>query len=252
VLEIGFVGFGQSLTYDTKHDALILSGLSHNSTGGYDHQILSLALSSSTQTGKAVACGKFKKVATFPFSGATPMLHGSALDPENQLLYTTIDQDKDFALGIVDLVQGTLKSVIMETSNPVVGMTWNPQSKKLFGASQTVENVIELVTIDPINAKITARKLDWGALGSGGGVLLGNEAEVMAFDHQPGAGGNCPAGTMYILVRAKADLQTVNRIATVDWANAVMLDATPDLNFPPISGGQPDPFKTIIQMVWTK
>lgn len=70
MLELGFVGFGQSLNFDAATDTLIISGIVVNATTNVtSHLVL---------RGPAAACGPFVEIGRFGDADYVPMLHASA------------------------------------------------------------------------------------------------------------------------------------------------------------------------------
>ena len=131
--EVGFVGIGQSLTYDWKNDELVLTGLSANSTGGLFHQILRGPISgSNAPRGGGAPCAKFRKAGKFWFSSDAAMIHTSALDVENQVLYSLVQPSKtEFGVAVIDLAAQTLKNIDIEDGSSLLdGMAWEPKSKR--------------------------------------------------------------------------------------------------------------------------
>jgi hypothetical protein len=224
VKEVGFVGLGQSLTYDYKSDELVLTGLAANSTGGLTHQILRGALSpdswSSADRGASTPCAKFKKAGTFWFSSSSSMIHSSALDVENQMLYSTVMADKtQFALAVIDLSAQTLTSVEIEAERILDGMSWDPATKRLIGlmpGAQTKHppsSKLSLVSLDPATGKFDPlRDLVLDAAGPGVWVLDGNEGQVHSYDPV--------SGLFYALLSTPmihpGDVLQ-HTVATIDW-----------------------------------
>ena len=144
IREPGFVGLGQSLSYDGQRDRLVISGVvGPNSTGGFHHQILTLSLGQQ-QDGYSQECGTFIKAGSFGIAKVLPITHSSAYDELTQTLYLTVSPNKTlFALAIFDLADQTMISVDIEDKEDkkgnrllLYGMCWNADTGHLIGLMQ--------------------------------------------------------------------------------------------------------------------
>lgn len=233
--EVGFVGLGQSMTFDWKNDELVLTGLVANSTGGFFHQILRGSLSAGLVGGGA-PCAKFKKAGQFWFSSSAPMIHTSALDVENQRLYSLISASKSqIALAVIDLTAQALKSIDLEdgsgrTTNILDGMAWEPKTKRLVGVMPGAQTQhpptakLNLVSLDPATGKFDPiRDLVMDDAGGAPGtvwILDGNEGEVHSYDPD--------SGMYFVLLSSRTSGwqpgdPTMKTVATIDWDTGALL-----------------------------
>ena len=101
--EVGYVGVGQTLDYDSKSDTLILSGITSNKTA---HAIYRAS---------AASCGPFTLQGTYGVADFLPMLHSSSLDVAGQRLFVLVAPGKQSqAIGVIDLTGKVPMTVIAE------------------------------------------------------------------------------------------------------------------------------------------
>ena len=172
--EVGFVGLGQSLSYDETTDTLVLSGLNANRT------------THSVYRSSARTCGPFHVVDHFADATYIPMIHSSSLDAKNQRLFTSLALTKNTgSIGIIDLTGKDAMVVVGEgTPSPadtLVSMHWDSISQSLVGIAAAENGGLAVHSFDlstkkwKVSLAVTGVPSDWNA-------LLGNSATVSTFD----------------------------------------------------------------------
>jgi hypothetical protein len=210
--EIGFVGFGQSLNYDSKNDRLILSGVtkSGNVTG---HTVLAASLTSPCGAG-------FSSLGTFADADFIPMLHSAALDVAGERLFVLVAPTKSppQAIAIIDLKAGKMtKTDVDEGPAPadvLIGMDWDVKTSSLVGVMPDDKGGLLLLSLDPVTGKWLVKPVvqpdkPFGLIG-------GNEGTVNAFAN----------GAIYVLVGNPShddDKDPEMHVAMIDIAGASML-----------------------------
>eukprot|EP00940_MAST-03C_sp_MAST-3C-sp2_P000144 g144.t1 len=173
--EIGFVGLGQTLDYDDKTDTLLLSGVNQNVT----------TPSHSVFRSSATECGPFELNGTYGDADFVPMLHSSTLDASRQRLFVLLADGKTSqAIGIVDLVNGSMDTVAEGTPNlddTLIGIHWDENRSSLVGIIVDDQEGFMLHSLHVSKTsswnpptKIEGIPSEWNA-------IYGNEATVSAF-----------------------------------------------------------------------
>ena len=178
--EVGFVGLGQTLSFDAATDTLVLSGLVANGSAPSHAVYRAPALG---------GCGPFSLVGSFGAAAFVPTLHSSSLDADGQRLFVTLATSKTAAaIGVVDLSAppGTGgMAVVAEgpagANDTLLSLHWDPKAQRLIGVVAAT-TTLQLHSLDPSGGAAwgTPRALsgvpaNWNALG-------GNAATASAFD----------------------------------------------------------------------
>lgn len=127
----------------------------------------------------------------------------------------------------------------LEGTPPVdemTGMSWDVDSGSLIGTMQD-GHAINLLSLDPKAGKWTVRKLAAPPVYG----LGGNSGDVHSYDST--------TGMWYALLMDEPiapGVPVVKRIGVIDWSAGALVSQQ-ELTWPLI-GGQPDPFRSVIQM----
>jgi hypothetical protein len=180
--EIAVVGGGQSISHDTKNDRLVISGLATKDNGTtYYHQIFAASLDDCT--------APMTRIGQFEYAQYLPVAHASELDVEGQRLFITLSTGAHtYGMGIVDLVNGILKSIIPFSHAPDMmwGMIYSQDDKKLYSVAESqTGRSLDWRSLDPAksgDAAWTSKPLAFEDKNSSLLVLNGNLGSVRAYD----------------------------------------------------------------------
>ena len=209
--EVGYVGVGQSLDYDSTSDTLVLSGLNTNKTA---HAVY---------RSSAKTCGPFTLNGSYGMADYLPMMHASSLDADGQRLFVLVAPGKQSsAVGVIDLTGKAPMKVIAEgapdPSDTLLSMHWDAKSSRLVGiAISSDQRGLEVHSLDPTAQKweaarkVTGVPKEWN-------TVMGNDATASTFD---------AAGRSLIFIAATQDEQgdvTTQYLASVDVDTAALGD----------------------------
>ena len=178
--ELGFVGIGQSLSFDHTSKTLILSGLVANTTQG--HGVLTADASAYPPT-----CNGFTSAGFFGDAMYAPMIHAAAFDEAGQRLFVLLALGKQGpdAVGTYDLRAKKLTSVAIEGATPdaeLFGMKWDAKSKTVIGVWPGGTQV-DLNHLDPATGKWSSASIENGMELP---MIGGNDGTVAAWDAAAG------------------------------------------------------------------
>ena len=220
LMEIGIVGAGQSLDFDsTGAGSLVLSGVSTNVTT--QHVVLRLALGEgakreleakakkSDHTGKGssevTGCGvgggaEFEALGTFGDDAYLPFVHASAIDPAGQRLFVTLQPGDDevstnsLAVAVVDISDGSTGEAYytipmdysVDSSHILYGIDWDSALNRLVGAVINEQGTGLMLRSVEVGANASA-SVAWSELPIAGTpsswkYLGGNSATVSSLD----------------------------------------------------------------------
>lgn len=178
--EIGYVGLGQSLDYDSHTDTLVLSGVVANKTDNKTSHVI--------YRSPATTCGPFVAAGSYGDANYIPMLHSSTLDAKGQRLFVLLSTAKNAptVVGIIDLTGKSPMKTISEGTPSVddvlVGMHFDPKTQRLFGITVDQQAGLVLHSLSIVGDGNWAKPKKLVGVPSSWNALYGNEATVSTFD----------------------------------------------------------------------